>query len=256
MHPELPPADPVRVLHFTDPHLFAAADGSLRGRITHETLERVLEHYRASGWSADHIQVTGDIIQDDTREAYARFRETVTPIGLPVYCVPGNHDVREIMREELQNGQFRYCDSLEVDNWLIVGIDSCLEGQAAGGIKAGELDRLDGLLSRTSAQSAMICLHHPPVPVGSKWLDGLALQNAQEFLERATASGKVRLVVFGHVHQAFDDVYRSVRIIGTPSTCRQFAVGSETFAVDEKPPAYRRIELYADGGVDTEVVWL
>ena len=235
--------------------MFATAAGSLRGRVTHATLQRVLEHYRTSGWSADHVQVTGDIIQDDTREAYVRFRETVTPIGLPVYSVPGNHDIRRIMREELQDEQFHYCGSLEVNNWLIAGIDSCIEGQAAGRIDASEFDRLDGLVNDTGAESVMICLHHPPLPVGSKWLDELALYNAEEFLERVTASGKVRLVVFGHVHQAFDDVYRSVRIIGTPSTCRQFALGSDTFAVDEKPPAYRRIELYADGGVDTEVVW-
>jgi 3',5'-cyclic-AMP phosphodiesterase len=235
--------------------LFAAADGSLRGRVTHVTLQRVLEHYRQSGWPADHVQVTGDIIQDDTREAYVRFRETVQPLGLPVYSVPGNHDVRGMMREELENEQFHYCSSLEVNNWLIAGIDSSIEGQAAGGLDPGELERLDGLVNNTGAEHAMICLHHPPLPVGSKWLDELALQNAEEFLERVTGSGKVRLVVFGHVHQAFDEVYRSVRIIGTPSTCRQFALGSDTFAVDEKPPAYRRIELYAGGRVDTEVIW-
>jgi Icc protein len=247
--------DPVRVLHFTDPHLFATADGSLRGRVTHATLQRVLEHYRKSGWSADHVQVTGDIIQDDTREAYVRFRETVRPIGLPVYCVPGNHDIRGMMCEELQDEQFHYCSSVEANNWLIAGIDSSMEGQAAGSLDSSELERLDTLVNNTGAEHVMICLHHPPLPVGSRWLDELALQNAEEFLEHANASGKVRLVVFGHVHQAFDDVYHSLRIIGTPSTCRQFAQDSDTFAVDQKPPAYRRIELYARGGVETEVVW-
>jgi len=235
--------------------LFATADGSLRGRVTHATLEQVLQHYLESGWSADHVQVTGDIIQDDTRDAYARFRETVKPIGLPVYCVPGNHDIAGMMREELQDEQFHYCSSLEANNWLIAGVDSSIEGQAAGAIGASEFDRLDGLVNDTDAANVMVCLHHPPLPVGSRWLDELALKNAGEFLQRITESGKVRLVVFGHVHQAFDDVYRSVRIVGTPSTCRQFALGSDTFAVDEKPPAYRRIELYADGRIDTEVVW-
>jgi 3',5'-cyclic-AMP phosphodiesterase len=169
--------------------------------------------------------------------------------------VPGNHDIRGMMREELQGEPFHYCSSLEVNNWLIAGIDSSVEGQAAGSLEASELERLDRLLDSSRAEHVMICLHHPPLPVGSRWLDELALQNADEFLELANASGKVRLVVFGHVHQAFDDVYRSLRIIGTPSTCRQFAADSDRFAVDDKPPAYRRIELYARGGVDTEVVW-
>ena len=235
--------------------MFATADGSLRGRVTHATLEQVLAHYLDSGWSADHVQVTGDIIQDDTREAYVRFREAVTPLGLPVYCVPGNHDIPRIMRDALRDEPFHYCSSLEVNNWLIAGIDSCIEGQAAGSIDATELDRLDSLVNHTGAGNVMVCLHHPPLPVGSRWLDELALGNAEEFLQRVTASGKVRLVVFGHVHQAFDAVHASVRIIGTPSTCRQFAANSATFAVDEKPPAYRKIELYDNGGVETEVVW-
>lgn len=251
-----PGTDPLRVLHFTDPHLFATADGSLRGRVTHATLERVLEHYTQSDWSANHIQVTGDIVQDDTREAYVRFRDLVTPIGLPVYCVPGNHDIREIMREVLQDEPFHYCGSLELNNWHIAGIDSCLEGEAAGSIDSSELDRLDLLTDSTGADNVVVCLHHPPLPVGSRWLDQLALQNAEEFLQRITASGKVRLVLFGHVHQAFDDAYRSVRIIGTPSTCRQFALDSDSFALDDNPPAYRRIELRPDGHIDTELVWI
>jgi Icc protein len=236
--------------------LFAAADGSLRGSVTYATLQRVLAHYRQAGWSADHVQVTGDIVQDGTRAAYARFREAVTSIGLPIYCVPGNHDLREMMREVLQGEPFHYCDALEINNWLIAGVDSCMEGKAAGHIGQGELDRLERLVTDTRAGHVMVCLHHPPLPVGSKWLDEVALHNGGEFLQRISAAGKVRLVLFGHVHQAFDDVHRSVRIVGTPSTCRQFAQGSEAFALDEKPPAYRRIELHADGHVDTELIWI
>lgn len=202
------------------------------------------------------MQVTGDIVQDGTRAAYARFREAVTSIGLPIYCVPGNHDLREMMREVLQGEPFHYCDALEINNWLIAGVDSCMEGKAAGHIGQGELDRLERLVTDTRAGHVMVCLHHPPLPVGSKWLDEVALHNGGEFLQRISAAGKVRLVLFGHVHQAFDDVHRSVRIVGTPSTCRQFAQGSEAFALDEKPPAYRRIELHADGHVDTELIWI
>jgi len=32
--------------------------------------------------------------------------------------------------------------------------------------------------------------------------------------------------------------------------------GSDEFALDDKPPAYRRIELSADGTVSTELVWV
>ena len=90
----------------------------------------------------------------------------------------------------------------------------------------------------------------------SRWLDTVGLDNADDFLDIIDAAGNVRAVVFGHVHQAFDETHRGIRIIGTPSTCAQFLPRSDTFAIDDRPPAYRRITLTPDGGVDTELIWL
>ena len=115
----------MRVLHLTDPHLFADRDGSLRGAVTFDTLQSVLAHYRDSDFAADLVALTGDIVQDDSAEAYAHCSELVSSLGLPVLCVPGNHDVRYLMRERLPDPPFSYCASLEAGNWLITGIDSC-----------------------------------------------------------------------------------------------------------------------------------
>jgi len=131
----------LRVLHLTDPHLFAATDGSLRGTVTFASLSAVLEHYRASDWQADIAVVTGDLIQDDSAGAYENFRQLLAELALPVYCVPGNHDVRSLMQEALREPQFHYCGSLERDDWLIVGIDSCVSERAGGEISAEEFGR-------------------------------------------------------------------------------------------------------------------
>lgn len=246
---------PVRVLHVTDPHLFAATDGSLRGIVTHSTLTAVLDHYQQSDWTADLIAMTGDVIQDDTAAAYDRFVQLIKPLDLPVYCVPGNHDVRSLMQEALSSPPFYYCASVDVGNWLVTGIDSCLDGDAGGRVSDQEMARLETILASSGADHVAICLHHPPRPMGSKWLDQVGLKNAEEFLALIARSGKVRVTLFGHVHQAFDELHESIRIIGTPSTCRQFKPGSEDFALDEKPPAYRRVELSANGSVDSELIW-
>ena len=113
-----PSPAPVRVLHVTDPHLFADADSSLRGTVTYSTLTAVLEHYLRSGWTADLIAMTGDVIQDDTPAAYDRFVQLIEPLGLPVYCVPGNHDVRELMQQALASPPFHYCETTAHANWL------------------------------------------------------------------------------------------------------------------------------------------
>lgn len=246
----------IRILHLTDPHLFAAADGALRGTETQASLQRVLDHYQAGDWIADRVVVTGDLIQDDSAEAYDRFRELMLPLNLRMHCVPGNHDVRALMRRVCCAPPFSYCAYEEVGDWLLVGLDSCKSGEAAGFLATEELNRLSDIVGKSAAKHVMICLHHPPVPMGSAWLDTVGLKNGDEFLRTLSSLGRVRLAVFGHVHQAYDRDHEGIRIIATPSTCRQFLPGSDEFAVDDRPPAYRRITLRSDGSSDAELVWL
>lgn len=246
----------VRILHVTDPHLFADPAGELRGTKTYDSLAAVIEHFSASGWQADVVVATGDIVQDDSAEAYVRFRELLEPVGLPVYCIPGNHDVRPLMKAALAEPPFHYCATATLGSWLLVGLDSCRNGYAGGAVSAGEMERLESEVRASAAEHALVCIHHPPVPMHSRWLDEVGLENAAELLARLNALEPVRAVLFGHVHQAYDERHGSVRVVGTPSTCRQFLPASDTFAVDDRPPAYRRVALAADGTFETELVWI
>ena len=200
--------------------------------------------------------MTGDVVQDDTRQAYEHFCQLLSQLRLPVYCLPGNHDVRPLMREVLSQYAFGYCETVDSGSWRIACIDSCEAGAAAGRVAPGELERLASLLREPPAEHVLVALHHPPVPVGTPWLDKVGLLNGEAFLAAVTACERVRVALFGHVHQAFDAQRESLRILGTPSTCRQFAVGSDTFAVDDLPPAYRRLTLHPDGRVATGIVWV
>jgi Icc protein len=92
--------------------------------------------------------------------------------------------------------------------------------------------------------------------MGSRWLDRVGLENAPEFLATIDRHPNVRAVVWGHVHQSYDALRKGVRLLATPSTCAQFLALADDFAVDPRPPAYRTLELRADGSLLTEVVWL
>ncbi|MDA0705453.1 MAG: phosphodiesterase [Proteobacteria bacterium] len=246
----------LRVLHLTDPHLFADLNGSLRGTVTFASLSAVLAHYQAGNWRADLVMVTGDLVQDDSKEAYVHFRALLKSLDLPVYCVPGNHDVRALMQAALNEPPFYYCDTVVQDRWLIVGLDSCIADQAGGSVSDAELARLDAVIAASDTSHVMVCLHHPPVAMGSKWLDSVGLANGYAVLARLARSGKVRLTISGHVHQDYEAEHVGIRIIATPSTCSQFAVRSDEFAIDDHPPAYRRIELDADGQHSNELIWV
>ena len=247
---------PVRIIHLTDTHLFASADGLLQDVNTRASLESVVSDVGARAWPADFVAATGDISHDEPAAAYDAFRDILAPLATPVYCVPGNHDLREIMADTVSGPPFHYCESLTLGNWHIVGIDSCKAGAASGRVGETELGRLAHELSETDRPYTAVCLHHPPLPMQSRWLDAVGLEDADAFLEVVAAAGNVRAVLFGHVHQAFDEIRGQARIIGTPSTCAQFLPQSEIFALDRRPPAYRRVSLMPDGRVDTELFWI
>lgn len=224
--------------------------------MTYASLKAVLENYLAGDWRADVALMTGDLIQDDSDGAYEHFRQLLGRLRLPVYCLPGNHDIRAKMREVLAKPPFHYLTAYESHNWLIANIDSCVDGLAGGRITGPEFARLDKIIRKTAAAHIMVCLHHPPVPMGSTWLDTVGLEDGAAFLRRLEAYGNVRIVAFGHVHQDYSIDHGSIRVVATPSTCRQFERGSECFAVDELPPAYRRFYLYPDGHFDNKLVWV
>jgi Icc protein len=160
------------------------------------------------------------------------------------------------MARLLEGEGFRYCARADFADWSIVALDSHVPGDPAGRLEPAELVRLDAELGETRGRHVVVCLHHPPLPVGSGWLDAVGLVNADDVLAVIDAHPHVRLVVSGHVHQAFDATRGPVRYLTTPSTCAQFTPRTEKCLMDLRPPGYRWIVLRGDGTVDTRVAWL
>jgi Icc protein len=245
----------VRLTQFTDPHLYGSESESLRGVATLPALTAALAHARAHDWPPDALLVTGDLVQDDPG-GYVHFRRLFSPLGLPVLCLPGNHDEPEAMRSELAGKPFVLGGFVDFGRWRVVLLDSCIPGAASGALSAAALAELDTALATAGTRHCLVCLHHHPVPMSSRWLDRVGLSNADEFLHTIDAHRNVRAIVWGHVHQSYDAVRKGVRLLATPSTCAQFMPQADDFAVDDRPPAYRTLELRADGSLLTEVVWL
>jgi Icc protein len=245
----------IRLLQFTDPHLYGDEHESLRGIETLPALKRAMAHARAHHWSMDAFLVTGDIVQDDPG-GYVHFRNLFSELGKPVYCIPGNHDEIDAMRVALANEPFRLGGHADFESWRVVLLDSCISGAASGHLSERSLAELETALAGAKGRHALVCLHHHPVRMSSRWLDQVGLENADEFFRVIDRHDNVRAILWGHVHQAFDSMRGRVRLLATPSTCAQFLPGSEEFAVDPRPPAYRPLELRRDGTIGTEVVWI
>jgi Icc protein len=245
----------LRVLQFTDPHLTGAPETRVRGVATAATLARCLAHAGQRHPDPAAILLTGDLAHDDPA-GYAQLRARFAGAGVPVHCLPGNHDDPAIVRAELGGAPFVHDLARRYHDWVIVMLDSTVPGEHGGHLDTEELARLDAALAAAPGTCSLVCLHHHPVPHGSAWLDELMLGNAPELFEVLARHEGVRALAWGHTHQPFEGMHGRIRLMGTPSTCMQFAQDSDEFAVDSRPPAYRWIELEPGGGIETGIEWV
>jgi Icc protein len=228
----------------------------MRGVRTYDTFCAVIESAMADPAPPDAILATGDLVQDETRAGYATFRSLLEPCGIPVYCIPGNHDAPEIMNEVLDTPPFQVGGTVRQGNWLLIMLNSFSRGQDSGRLAPAELQRLRDALAADPNLHTLICVHHHPIPMGSRWLDGVGLRNADEFFEIVDQFSQVRGILWGHVHQASDRRRRGIRLMSSPSTCSQFLPNSDDFALDDRPPGFRWLDLSKNGSIQTRVTWL
>lgn len=245
--------DGIRLLQVSDPHLFASVDGELKGIRTYDSLQRVLAHARAHHWNAEALLLTGDLVHDEPG-GYRHIRDVFGSLGKPVFCLPGNHDLTGELRQALEQPPFQVGGHVDRGAWRIVMLDSVVAGQAHGLLSRAELQRLEAALQDAANRHVLVCVHHHPVQLASRWLDEVRLHNGEELFAVTDRFANVRAIAWGHVHQVFDARRKGVRLLAVPSTCAQFKPYSESFALDETAPGYRRLTLQADGSIDTEVI--
>ena len=244
--------DPVLLVQLTDSHLFADADGSLLGLKTAQSLQRVIDLARAEQPRIDLLLATGDLAQDASVEAYQRFRQMTDVLAAPARWLPGNHDDLKAMAEAAV--QSRLLEPVvDIGNWRITLLDTSVAGKAHGYLEDDQLQRLVQALSEAPERHHLICLHHHPVPIGCEWMNGISLHNAAAFWTVVDRFPQVRAVLWGHVHQTFEQQRKDVRLLATPSTCLQFQPGSADFKVSNQAPGYRWLRLLPDGDVQTGV---
>ncbi|WP_459616476.1 phosphodiesterase [Bordetella sp. 2513F-2] len=249
---------PALIIHLTDTHLLETPQAVMLGVDTEASLQAVLRQALHEHPGADLLLATGDLAQDGSRAAYQRLRGWLGSTGVPVRCLPGNHDDGSILRAELGAWTEPVTD---VGNWRVVMLDSTVPGADAGHLGDAQLQLLDQALAGAGERHVVVALHHNPVQADSDWHDGMMLDNPRELFQRLADHTSVRMLLWGHVHRAFDRRRHHLRMLATPSTCFQFAVRDGRHTLDDAAPGYRWIKLYPDGSLATgikrlnSVVW-
>jgi Icc protein len=246
----------VRLVQITDCHIQAAVQERLKGMNTRASLDAICQSILADNDDLDLVLATGDLSQDGSVASYEYLAQQLSELRLPVFWLPGNHDDPSVMHEQLDKGQLSAAKQVLIGNWLILLLDSTIKGESAGNVSPQQLDFLQRSLRAHPQHHVLVCLHHQAMPAGSAWIDRLGLQQPQALQTAIKSQPNVRAVLWGHVHQQSHHYRAGIEWLSSPSTCVQFKPGSDDFALDNLPPGYRQLDLYADGGIETRVARL
>ncbi|MEL0583650.1 MAG: 3',5'-cyclic-AMP phosphodiesterase [Candidatus Thiodiazotropha sp. (ex. Lucinoma kazani)] len=243
------PDESLKVLQLTDSHLYADPSRCLLGINTLETFDQVLAQALMETGTPDLLLATGDLVHDASDSGYKRLLGRLRLTEIPSYCLPGNHDLPGKMRQLLNQDNVHCIPSVQAKGWSLIFLDSTIPNNDGGRIDKSQLELLKVLLEAHPDKHTLICMHHHPLPVGSRWMDTMVLQNPDSFFDLVVDHPQVKAVLCGHIHQVFETVYKGVKLMGTPSTCVQFTAGEDDFAIDATPPGYRWLSLQPDGEI-------
>jgi len=189
-------------------------------------LERAVAHVMALDPKPDVVLATGDLVDGGKLEEYALLRRLLSPLPMPVYLIPGNHDARDPMREAfpdhayLPKSGFRQyvVEGLPV---RLIALDTLMPGKGHGVMCAERLDWLEARL-KESDRPTVLFMHHPPFECGVDAFDELRLNEGSERLtEIVRRHPHVERVMCGHVHRPVQVRWAGTMASIAPSTAHQ-----------------------------------
>jgi len=243
-----------RLAQISDCHLPASAEKPYRGLRADTGLQQVLA--AVADWQADAILITGDLSEDASEASYQRLAGHIAELKVPVFALPGNHDLPGRMQHCFPQGPYLPYPGSAVQragNWQLLMLDSARPGRIDGRIDAQQLERLEQQLQ--AGIPALLALHHQPVAIGTPWIDRYPLQQPGPLLEFVAAHPEIKAVLWGHVHRAFETVIDGRRFMSSPSTAANSLPGAARFSLDPRGPACRWFELFDDGRLDCGILY-
>src|ERR1700761_903345 len=165
--------------------------------------------------NADHIAVTGDLVNFSLPEEYALARDWLQTLGAPrdVTTMPGNHDVYvrgvQGMPAQCWGDYMRGDDGIDRFPFIrrrgeaaLIGLSSGVATgpfMATGRLGARQLGRLAEALDQTRGAFRVVLIHHPPKSPPQRFLRRLTDAAA---LRRVLAEKGAELLLHGHDHRS------------------------------------------------------
>jgi 3',5'-cyclic AMP phosphodiesterase CpdA len=216
-----------------------------------------------AGTHADHIAVTGDLVNIALPAEFENARRWLDALGPPaqVSLVPGNHDAYVAAAAALcerhwapyvagdaapgSAGENAIFPFLRIRGPVaLVGVSTAVATppfMATGRLGAPQIARMSALLAAAAGQFRVVLIHHPPHAVPKSQFKRLV--DAAAFRKAIAAVG-AELVIHGHDHVRslawIDGPHGRVPVIGVPSASAAFggdhdAAGYNLYRIDGRP---------------------
>jgi 3',5'-cyclic AMP phosphodiesterase CpdA len=249
----------VKLIQLSDLHL--VPPGKLTSKvldtnsILEETINGILRKKDYFG-KIEGLVVTGDVSDDGSIESYLSAHEKLIKLNVPVLVIPGNHDLRNPMREvfnehvefSTKSSQFDWV--FKYEETVIVGLDSLIEGENFGFLEKTSLEFLSNQLSIHNGSDIVLLIHHPPIKTGIYFMDKIGLTNSSDLSECLKATNRPVRILCGHVHGVYHGLLGIHPVVSAPSVCSAFEFNRKKFApvgFNRGPTGYAYLETSSSG---------
>lgn len=185
----------------------------------------------------DFISITGDLTENGDTASYLKLKELFSELRIPLFFVPGNHDLRQPFSQilgtsskDVKNEKLDYHAAFGTVQ--VVGLDTLVEGETTGALDEAQLSSLEKALLSTEYSHSVVSLHHPPFTIGHSEFDPMStLVGSEEMGEIVAQANSKVTILCGHVHRPYQAQWKGANcyISGGPS----FQMGSGFFFGDE-----------------------
>jgi len=240
-------AKPFLVAQVSDLHIKAGGKMSYRIVDTAGMLRACVAHMLALPQPLDVVVFTGDLVDFGRPEEYATLRELISPLKMPVYLLPGNHDERTAMRNAFPEHAYlrqspEYINYAIEDHPLrIVGFDTTVPGKSGGLASADRLAWLDATLAAQPGKPTVVLMHHPPFQTFIGHMDRLGLERSEDLEKVIRKHPQVERLLCGHLHRPIMARFGGTIACTVPSPAHQVALDLAEDAASRfvmEPPAY------------------
>lgn len=244
------------IAHITDLHIRPRGKPAYRVSETNALSERALDAIAALRPRPDLLVITGDLTDCGLAEEYALLREMLARLAMPVLMVPGNHDRRAELVAGLQldprtvqeAGFVQFVADLPA--MRLIGLDTLVPGQSAGGLCEARLAFLDKALEEANGKPVAIFMHHPPFTCGIAHMDSIRLlDGADAFAGIVARHPNIERILCGHHHRPIVTRFAGTIAQIAPSVTHQVTLdlsddGAATFHME---PAAYLLHSFRDG---------